>query len=206
MREIIRTFTTTHMTKPARGDHPTNHIASLAQALREESRNDSSPHITRSMICPTASQYERDFPLNIYRDSCFQYGFSDARFPILISVAFLAQVFQKAMYPLLTSPGCLEHNWFENRLLCMTCLQNSLILPFGFCIRNHNTRRIRGLSPYRYRRIRSRQREIQSYLGESLPLRPKFWSTQSKSFLGISNPKIFLECPIPMGSWRTSNL
>ena len=92
------------------------------------------------MIGPTASQHERNSPLNIYRDSPFQSGFSDARFPI------------------------------EAKLLRMTCLQNSLMLPFGFCIRSRNTRRIRGLSPYRYRRIWRHQREIQSYLGESLPL------------------------------------
>ena len=167
---IYSVIATIHMTEPARGGHPINHIASLAQALLEESRNDPSTYITRSMINPTASQHERDSPLNIYRDSPFQYGFSDARFPTLISVAFLAQAFQKAMCPLLTSRNCLEHNWFEAKLLRMTCLQSSLILPFGFYIDSRSTSRIRGLSSYRHRRVRRHQREIQSYLGESLPL------------------------------------
>ena len=112
------------------GSHPTNHIVSLLQALLEESRNDSSTRISRSKIGPTTSQHERDSPLNIYRDSPFQYGFNNARFPTLISVAFLAQAFQKVMCPLLTSPGCLEYNWFEAKLLRMTCLQNSDDLTF----------------------------------------------------------------------------
>ena len=122
------------------------------------------------MIGPTTSQYERDCPLNIYRDSPFQYGFNDARFPTLLSVVFLAQAFQKAMCPLLTSPGCLEYNWFEAKLLRIVCLQNSLVLSFDFCIRSRNTSRVRGLSPYRHHRVRRYQREIQSYLRESLTL------------------------------------
>ena len=70
------------------GNHPTGHIESLIRTFLEESRNDSSIYIyicsyiyiciIRSMTDPISSQYERDTPLDINRDSSFRYGFGNA--------------------------------------------------------------------------------------------------------------------------------